>query len=52
MQLINPTPLLRAAQAEGCAIAAFNIHNLETLEAVAEAANEERAPIMSARAAL
>ena len=48
MQLINPTPLLRAAQKEGCAIAAFNIHNLETLEAVAEAANEERAPIMIA----
>jgi fructose-1,6-bisphosphate aldolase, class II, various bacterial and amitochondriate protist len=46
MALINPLEIIREAQKKGVAIAAFNVHNLETVQAVAEAAAEERAPVM------
>lgn len=46
MPLVNPIPLLKAAQAKGAAIVAFNIHNLETIQAVLEAADEERSPVI------
>lgn len=46
MALINPLEFIKKAQQKGVAIAAFNVHNLETVQAVAEAAAEERAPVM------
>lgn len=46
MALINPLEFIAAAQKKGVAIAAFNVHNLETVQAVVEAAAEERAPVM------
>ena len=38
--------MIENAQREGYAIAAFNIHNLETIQAVVEAAWEERSPLI------
>jgi tagatose bisphosphate family class II aldolase len=46
MALVNPLEFIKAAQKKGIAIAAFNVHNMETVQAVAEAAAEERAPVM------
>lgn len=46
MPLINPIPMIRNAQKHGYAIASFNIHNLETIQAVVEAAWEEKAPVI------
>jgi tagatose bisphosphate family class II aldolase len=46
MSLINPLEFIYMAQKKGVAIAAFNVHNLETVQAVVEAAAEERAPVM------
>lgn len=46
MALINPLEFIKAAQKKGVAIAAFNVHNLETVQAVVETAAEERAPVM------
>lgn len=46
MGLINPIKMLKNAQSSGYAIAAFNVHNLETIQAVAEAAWEERSPLI------
>lgn len=46
MTLVNPIFLLKAAQARGAAIVAFNIHNMETIQAVMEAASEERSPVI------
>ncbi len=46
MPLVNPLPLLRAAQTAGKAIAAFNVHNMETIQAVVEGAAAERAPVI------
>lgn len=46
MILANPLPFIKKAQQEGVAIAAFNIHNMETIQAVAEGAEEERAPVI------
>ena len=36
MALVNPLKMIKKAQREGYAIAAFNIHNLETIQAVVE----------------
>ena len=46
MPLVNPLQIINLAREKGVAIAAFNVHNLETVQAVAEAAAEERAPVM------
>ena len=46
MALVNPLKFISKAREKGSAIAAFNVHNLETIQAVAEAAFEERAPVM------
>lgn len=46
MPLVNPMGFIGVARQKGVAIAAFNVHNLETIQAVVEAAAEERAPVM------
>lgn len=46
MALINPLKMIENAQKKGYAIPAFNVHNMETIQAVAEAAFEENAPVM------
>ena len=45
MALVNPLSFIQKAREKGVAIAAFNVHNLETIQAVAEGAAEERAPL-------
>jgi len=44
--LVNSTPLLQAARAGGYSITAFNVHTLEMLQAVVEAAEELRSPLI------
>lgn len=46
MTLVNPIRIIKNAQKKGYAIAAFNVHNLETIQAVVEAAWEECSPII------
>lgn len=46
MPLVNPLPILKKARQQKLAIAAFNIHNLETMQAVVEGAVEEMAPVI------
>ncbi|MGI5877921.1 MAG: class II fructose-bisphosphate aldolase [Christensenellales bacterium] len=46
MPLVNPLPYILKALDRGVAIAAFNIHNLETLQAVTEGAARLRAPVI------
>ena len=46
MPLVNPLRFIEKARKRGVAIAAFNIHNLETIQAVVEGAAEERAPVI------
>lgn len=46
MPLVSPLPYIEKARARGAAIAAFNIHNLETLQAVVEGASRLRAPVI------
>ncbi|MBE3573699.1 MAG: tagatose-bisphosphate aldolase subunit GatY [Moorella humiferrea] len=46
MDLVNPREMLIEARRGGYAVGAFNIHNLETLQAVAEAAAEAAAPVI------
>lgn len=46
MALVSSTELLKKAREEGKAIPAFNIHNLETIQAVAEAAYELDSPVI------
>jgi tagatose bisphosphate family class II aldolase len=46
MALVNPLKMIYKARENQVAIAAFNVHNMETIQAVAEAAAEERAPVM------
>ena len=46
MGLINPIELLKKAREKNVAIAAFNIHNTETIQAVIDGANEEGAPVI------
>jgi len=46
--LVNTKEMLLHAQREGYAVPAFNIHNLETLQVVVEAAVELRSPVILA----
>jgi tagatose bisphosphate family class II aldolase len=46
MALVNPLKMMYKARENGAAIPAFNVHNLETIQAVAEAAELERAPVI------
>src|SRR5690554_7871855 len=46
MPLVNPLFFLQQARDKGVAIAAFNVHNLETIQAVVEGAWEERSPVI------
>lgn len=46
--LINTKEMLIKAQNEGYAVPAFNIHNLETIQVVLEAAKEMRSPVILA----
>ncbi len=46
MPLVSSTPMLRRAREGGYAVAAFNVHTLEMLQAVAEAATELDAPVI------
>lgn len=48
MSLVNPLSFIKKAQEKRVAIAAFNIHNMETAQGVLEGAAEERAPVMIA----
>jgi tagatose bisphosphate family class II aldolase len=46
MTLINPLIFIKKAEENKVAIAAFNVHNMETIQAVVEAAHEERSPVI------
>lgn len=46
MPLVNPLYFLDKAREKGIAIAAFNVHNLETIQAVVEGAAEEKSPVI------
>lgn len=46
MPLVSSTPLLQAARAGGYCIGAFNVHTLEMLQAVVEAAAETESPLI------
>lgn len=46
MPLVSSLPLIQKARAQKKAIAAFNVHNLETIQAVVEGAYEMRAPVI------
>lgn len=46
MPLVNPLYFLDKAREKGIAIAAFNVHNLETIQAVVEEAAEEKSPVI------
>lgn len=46
MALINPISFILKAQEKGAAIASFNVHNLETIQAVAEGAALENCPVI------
>lgn len=46
MSLVSSTPMLQAARAGGYCIGAFNVHTLEMLQAVVEAAVETDSPLI------
>lgn len=46
MALVNPMSFIKKASENGVAIASFNVHNLETIQAVAEGAAEENCPVI------
>lgn len=48
MYLVSTRQLLIEAQREGYAVPAFNIHNLETIKAVIEVANDLKSPVILA----
>ncbi|WDV47170.1 tagatose bisphosphate family class II aldolase [Clostridiaceae bacterium M8S5] len=48
MYLVSTRQMLLDAQKHGYAVPAFNIHNLETVQAVIEVANEMKSPIILA----
>jgi tagatose 1,6-diphosphate aldolase GatY/KbaY len=48
MRLLSTREMLLKAQREGYAVPAFNIHNLETLQVVAETSFEMRSPVIIA----
>lgn len=46
MPLVNPIKLMKVAQERGLCIAAFNVHNLETVQAVIDGAAKQRSPVI------
>jgi tagatose 1,6-diphosphate aldolase GatY/KbaY len=46
--LVNTKEMLLKAQREGYAVPAFNVHNLETIQVIVEAAAELRSPVILA----
>ncbi len=46
MALVNARELLLDAQRHGCAVGAFNVENMEMMQAVIAAAEAERAPVL------
>lgn len=48
MYLISNREMLKKAQRQGYAVPAFNVHNLETVQVVAETAAELRSPVIMA----
>lgn len=46
MALVNPLKILEKAQEKGIAIASFNVHNMETIQAVIAGAAEEDCPVI------
>lgn len=48
MYLVSNREMLKKAQREGYAVPAFNIHNLETVQVIAETAAELRSPVIMA----
>jgi tagatose 1,6-diphosphate aldolase GatY/KbaY len=46
MSLVSSTPLLKTARENGYCIGAFNVHTLEMLQAVVEAAEETESPLI------
>lgn len=46
MPLVSSTPMLQAARAGGYCVGAFNVHTLEMLQAVVEAAAETDSPLI------
>lgn len=48
MGILSTREILKKAQNEGYAVPAFNIHNLETLQAVVETASELKSPVILA----
>jgi tagatose 1,6-diphosphate aldolase GatY/KbaY len=48
MALVNPKQIIQVAMLNGYAIAAFNVHNLETIQAVVRGASKLHSPVMIA----
>ncbi|MBQ4564368.1 MAG: class II fructose-1,6-bisphosphate aldolase [Firmicutes bacterium] len=46
MPLVTTTEMFKKAYAENYAIGAFNVNNMELIQAITEAANEEKSPII------
>lgn len=46
MPLVSSTPMLQQARKEGYGICAFNVHTLEMLQGVVEAAEETKSPLI------
>ncbi|MFF0830220.1 ketose-bisphosphate aldolase [Brevibacillus sp. NPDC003359] len=46
MALVSSTQMLREARAQGYCVGAFNVHTMEMLQAVVEAASEANAPLI------
>ena len=46
MPLVTSKEVLKKAQAEGYAVGAFNANNLEYVQAIIDAAEEEKAPVI------
>ena len=46
MPLVNTREMFKKAYAEGYAIGAFNVNNMETIQGIVTAAQEERAPLI------
>ena len=46
MPLVTTTEMFRKAYEEGYAIGAFNINNMEIVQAITEAAREENSPLI------
>jgi len=46
MPLVNPLPYIKKAQEIGVSVVAFNIHNMEMIQAVVESAVEENSPVI------